>query len=62
MPQTSFVQTRLPRPDLTGQRRQQRRHPAYRRARISGNGLRVPDSRRELLRAPLAPRPLRSVR
>lgn len=62
MPQTTFVQTRLPRPDLTGQRRQQHRHLAYRRARITGLGPRVPGGCRELLRAPLAPRPLRSVR
>lgn len=60
MPQTSFVQTRLPRPDLTGQRRQPRRHPAYRRAPISGKGPQVPGCRRELLRAPLAPRTSRS--
>lgn len=62
MPQTSFVHTRLPRPDLTGQRRQQRRHPAYRRARITGPGLRFPGGCRDLLRALLAPRPYRRVR
>jgi hypothetical protein len=62
MPQTSFVQTRLPRPDLTGQRRQPRRHPAYRQAPISGKGPRVPCCRPELLRAPLASRTRRSVR
>ncbi len=62
MPQTSFVQTRLPRPDLTGQRRLQRRNPAYRWAPVSGKGPRVPGGRRELLRAPLSPRPLRCVR
>jgi hypothetical protein len=62
MPQTSFVQTRLPRPDLTCQRRQPRRHLAYRRAPVSGLGPRVPGGRRELLRAALAPRPYRRVR
>lgn len=62
MPQTSFVQTRLPGPDLTGQRRQPHRHPAYRRARITGLGPRVPGGCRELLRAPLAPRPSKCVR
>jgi hypothetical protein len=62
MPQTSFVQTRLPRPDLNGHPRQQRRHPAYRRARISGKGPRVPGGRREVPRVPLAPQTLRCVR
>jgi hypothetical protein len=62
MPQTSPIQTRLPRPDLTGQRRQQRRHLAYRRAPVSGKGPRVPGGRRELLRAPLAARTRRYVR
>lgn len=62
MPQTSFAQTRLPRPDLTGQRRQQRRHLAYRRARIPGKGPRVPGGRREVLRVPLSPRTGRCVR
>jgi len=55
MPQTSPIQTRLPRPDLTGQRRQPRRHPMYRRAPISGKGPGVPGGRHELLRAPLSP-------
>lgn len=61
MPQTSFVQTRLPRPDLTGQRRLQRRHPAYRGAPVSGKGPRFPGGRHELLRAPLAARTRRCV-
>ena len=62
MPQTAFVQTRLPRPDLTGQPRQRRRLPAYRRAPISGKGPRVPGGRREVPRVPLAQRTLRCVR
>lgn len=62
MPQTSFVQTRLPRPDLTGQRHQKRRHPIYRRARISDLGPRHPGGRRQVPRVHLAPRTLRCVR